>query len=580
MAFSAGRVLVAGAWIVACGVLVGAQAQRADQDRNVIAGRLLVKDSTAPVTGGEVVLHDTNGGPREVARQSVGADGRFLFRNLPAGTYLVSVDSPGYFRGWWGADEPGSSGQPLQLASGRPPADIVVPLVPHATVSGRIYVGDRGVAGAPVRVLTRVYVAGADRWAIGPTTRTDASGDYRLTGLLGGEYLIQAMSPDDGGPRRVVFFPGVATRLSSSPLALSAGDERFGLDFHLDREIGFSVSGRLVGHPRPDHVGLIPRGSADLGAWGELRGRLTAEGTFQFVNVPPGDYVLRTGGRTGQLELLPPGGGPLPPPPPNQGRSYVSAAVASAPPGARLVEWSQGQVGAGWAQFPIQVGHEDLEDLVVPLKSPMSVRGTFKWASPEESWTSFPGLIRLEPADGSPLTGLPSMSRVSGELPGFEIQGVMPGKYILTVAGTFGIKAVEIRGVNRADGLFEVVDEDVTELVVTLTTASAALAGRVDANVRGSVKMSVLAFPADPYRWANYGLAPRQIRTAPVSSTGGYRITGLPAGDYLVAALPASQAAKWMDPSRLRAIAADARRISLAWGQTATLNLQAAQHPH
>jgi hypothetical protein len=50
------------------------------------------------------------------------------------------------------------------------------------------------------------------------------------------------------------------------------------------------------------------------------------------------------------------------------------------------------------------------------------------------------------------------------------------------------------------------------------------------------------------------------------SSTGGYQLRNLPAGEYLVIAVDLSRVNAWMDPKFLAAAAPLATRLSIAWG--------------
>ena len=78
----------------------------------------------------------------------------------------------------------------------------------------------------------------------------------------------------------------------------------------------------------------------------------------------------------------------------------------------------------------------------------------------------------------------------------------------------------------------------------------------------------VLVFPA-----AREGLPPasRRVKFTRSATDGSFRVAGLPAGNYLVAALSTLQSGEWQNPELLDRLAARADRITLSEGQQATL---------
>jgi hypothetical protein len=58
------------------------------------------------------------------------------------------------------------------------------------------------------------------------------------------------------------------------------------------------------------------------------------------------------------------------------------------------------------------------------------------------------------------------------------------------------------------------------------------------------------------------------------ATDGSFRINGLPAGDYYVAAVPRLKTAEWQNPELLRQLAPRAERVTLSEGQNATLSVR------
>jgi hypothetical protein len=73
--------------------------------------------------------------------------------------------------------------------------------------------------------------------------------------------------------------------------------------------------------------------------------------------------------------------------------------------------------------------------------------------------------------------------------------------------------------------------------------------------------------------WLNFGRSSPRLKSAVTSEAGAYRISNLPAGDYVAAVIPATRATDWRDPDLLDTLSASASRISLAWGGNHTEEL-------
>jgi hypothetical protein len=147
--------------------------------------------------------------------------------------------------------------------------------------------------------------------------------------------------------------------------------------------------------------------------------------------------------------------------------------------------------------------------------------------------------------------------------PGFKIDGLMAGEYVLRVqAPNTAIASVLWNGQDYADRSFDGgLGKDFTDLVVTLTNASSAVAGTVTET--GTVGAAVIAFPVERDRWINYGFNPTRLKSVLASQDGRFRVDGLPAGDYYLVAVPADQERGWIDPEFLNARAGRATRIHL-----------------
>jgi hypothetical protein len=90
-------------------------------------------------------------------------------------------------------------------------------------------------------------------------------------------------------------------------------------------------------------------------------------------------------------------------------------------------------------------------------------------------------------------------------------------------------------------------------------------------------RTQVICFPADPAGWRRYGPQPDRIRSVAAGADGTFRVTRLPAGEYLIVAVEPALAERWKDPAFLERAAPLASRLSLDWGGTASQNLTVQQ---
>jgi hypothetical protein len=68
-------------------------------------------------------------------------------------------------------------------------------------------------------------------------------------------------------------------------------------------------------------------------------------------------------------------------------------------------------------------------------------------------------------------------------------------------------------------------------------------------------------------------LNPRRFRSVRVESTGAFKIP-LPAGSYFIVAVPDEVTGEWQDPSFLDALSRGASQVTIAEGESKTLDLR------
>ena len=162
----------------------------------VVAGVVVKDGTTEPVRRAEVTLNNTD---RSVGRTfTTDTDGRFVFRDLPAGRYTLQAQKTAWITSSYGAKTPGRPGVPLVVAAGAQVVDVVLGMAKGAVITGTL----RDQTGAPlpdvqVGAMRFVWRQGArvlETVGLSAAAWSDNEGRYRAYGLPPGEYLAFALS--------------------------------------------------------------------------------------------------------------------------------------------------------------------------------------------------------------------------------------------------------------------------------------------------------------------------------------------------------------------------------------------------
>ncbi|HKW01682.1 MAG TPA: carboxypeptidase-like regulatory domain-containing protein [Vicinamibacterales bacterium] len=163
----------------------------------LIMGRVVDGTSERPMTNVIVTLSSgaiagpvQGGGPP--ARVITDSNGRFLFRNLPAGRYNFAVGgSAAFFGGGYGMRRPGGATQAFELAEGEKASDVTLRVWKYGSISGTVVdqYGDPLIETKVAAVRVDV-VAGRRRYGPAVQALTDDRGVYRISRLVPGDYLV------------------------------------------------------------------------------------------------------------------------------------------------------------------------------------------------------------------------------------------------------------------------------------------------------------------------------------------------------------------------------------------------------
>ncbi len=242
---------------------------------------------------GDPVLDPATGEPWTV---EVGADGTYLFDGLAPTDYTVVESTPS---GYGDADGHAPS-VTLSPAIGAPATQDFW----HTTssITGTVYVdedldgdltsGEQPLAGVTV-TLTGTDINGDP---VEMSTTTNSDGVYIFDGLLAGTYVVTEAQPSlwANGSTDAGDSGGVTTGDDDvvDAIILAAGSDAVGYDFG---EVGVPVGGTVFfdgsGNPIAG-VDVTLSGTDVFGNPVELTATTGTDGTYQFDNIPPGDYTL------------------------------------------------------------------------------------------------------------------------------------------------------------------------------------------------------------------------------------------------------------------------------------------------
>src|SRR5687768_6830893 len=210
----------------------------------IISGQVIEGGTTKAVPGATMTLSSVT--PRAAARTVIAdGQGRYVFRDLPAGEFRLQASRPGWRAGAYGLDEPidrFEAGEILRLAAGER-ARATVPVWRNAAlITGRVTdQSGEPLVGARVEAVRWTAIHGRRSLTGGNLSITDARGLFTMW-VQPGEFMIAATSDEirvrearPFGYRRT-FYPRAQDTSGAAVFAVRSGDERNGLDIQLSLE--------------------------------------------------------------------------------------------------------------------------------------------------------------------------------------------------------------------------------------------------------------------------------------------------------------------------------------------------------
>jgi hypothetical protein len=551
-----------------------------------ITGRVVTTDTGRPVKRARVfaAAAELPGGRGVLTDDS----GVFDLTELPAGRYTLTVSKTGFISLSYGQRRPLQAGTPLQLAEGQQLKGVDFSLPRGGVIAGHVLNEDgEAMPGVIVRILRYQYLQGDRRLTPAGTAQTDDLGQYRVWGLMPGDYYVNALTRlpgigggggggrgggrgggAPGGPGGIAgavaaiaggnvaalfagddqeavnyaptYFPGVAAINEAQSVTVGVSQQVLDINFSLLLVRTSRVSGHVAnpdGTPTSSgNVNLMPDGP--VGRGGQIgvnySGRIQWDGAFSLANVPPGRYTLRARGDD-----------------------------------------------AGTPQYglqPVSLTGMDVDDMTVVLSNGATLTGTIAF-QPGSAAVPDPTQVRITApsTDQSAFGGPQPTARVDTD-GHFSLAGVPAGPHLIRPGGNmrgWSLKSVTIDGRDVTDTPIELRSaQNLANVAIVFTDKLSEINGKVTDQQDVPVPdFTVLAFSTDPTVWRPQS---RQIMTARPDQTGQYRIRGLPPGDYYVATVDPAEQGEWFEPAYLDEHRIGAAHLTLSEGDVKTKDFKVA----
>ena len=508
-----------------------------------IAGRVLAARTGAPLPRARVRLIAMT--DKQAVTIAADARGAFEFRNLKPGRYTLSAAKGGYVQTQFGQPRAYVPGSPIELVAGDAIDRIDIHLIPGASIDGRV-LDEFGepVVDAVVMTLRSQFTGGRKRLApAGRVLTTNDKGEFHLFGLPPGHYYLSATSMagqnvGDAAGREgyaPTYFPGTVDLAAAQPILLEEGEQHLTTDLVLNLVRTATITG-VARDPKGQAFGSGSVSVMNLVSGFPIpiaSGTVLADGSFRIPNVPPGSFAI--------------------------------IATTPGPDGGRLT-----------AVQRVTISGDDIAGVVLSAPPSSTITGNVDVETDEKE--ALPALIQLRimPVDAIEEPGDPG-TLIRAHADRSFASSVRPGTVRVEVAHAPGwfLSRVLRDGSDVTDSGLDIDPAAaVANLRVLLTRRVAAVTGVViDRSRQPSRDYTVVMFSRDRSRWT---FRSRHIASARPDQEGGFQIKGMPAGEYLIAAIDHVEQGESHDPDFLDGIRDRAEAITIGGGETRRITLSLA----
>jgi hypothetical protein len=476
-----------------------ALAQVSDTAPAIVEGQVVSATTGQPVRKATVQLLHPGATPFDRDVMSVVSDdsGRFKLDNVAPGNYGLSSSRTGYVS----ETRFNTRNQTIKLGPGQRVSDILIKLTPQGIIAGSVLDEDGDPISAVAVVLYRDRGSRTQmRLAQAGSASGDAEGHFVLTGVTPGRYYLAAYQFQsrlqitrtlDREPQEnyvLTYYPNSVDAATAVALEILPGTEFRSAEIRMRKARTFRISGKVVNWPADSPaltLSLIRVGGAEIDGPASSRVR---QDSFEFNNVLPGSYVIRSGAprtfneRTGESRLLP-----------------------------------------LFCRFPVTIRDEDVSGISIELRPVTRISGIVK-VEDGRALDSAPS-INFSPIDGgSGRTVRPGRDGT------FELTNLGPDQYRIGTSRLpkeMYLKSIRVRGQEVSPSLLDLTEGDPGEIQILLSPKAA--------DIRGTVRdeKGELVPSAGVALWSKSERPPVSIIS---DGNGMFEIGSLPPDDYYIAA--------------------------------------------
>lgn len=555
-----------------------------------IKGRLVAADTGNPVRRAQVRLSSPDVMPKSVTTDN---DGRFEFKDLPAGAFTINASKSGYVAVNYGQKRPFEPGRPVELVDGQSVDNADITLPKGSVISGRI-MDEFGepVADTQVSAMRSTWSNGKRRLQpSGRTATTNDLGQYRIYGLPPGDYYVSATMRSDRMQEMVVtemaamasvrttapvaagapegptagyaptYFPGTPNGNEAQKLTLAVGQEAQNTDFGLFPVRLVRVRGSVISSEGRPAEGVMVTATARNAndsnplLLGSATARTDSNGNFTLTGVAPGDYTLNA--RMTQIFTSTGDGG-------NMTFTMLRSETVG------------GAAGGGQesGSIPLTVSGEDMSNVMIVTTKGATATGRVVYEGGSKPTTNTLRISAAATDQDGPMTLVSGSSSVTPEGT-FEIRGLSGPRIfrVNNIPSGWVLKAVRVNGTDITDNGIDIKSaEAISGVEVILTSKVTEVKGSVKAGNDPATDYTVVIFSDEPEKWR----APtsRHIATGRPNQQGQFVVKNLPAGSYYAIALDYIPQGEWNDPEILERLKTKATSFSVAEGEVKTLDLK------
>ncbi len=511
----------------------------------VLRGRVVAADNGQPLRKAQVRIMSPE--LRENRLATTDADGKYEFKELPAGRYNVSVSKGSYVSLQYGQTRPFEAGKPLEVQDAQTIEKVDFALPRGSVITGRI-VDEFGEPATDVMVMLQRYQTQGGRRRLvsaGRSSTTNDIGEFRLFALPPGQYYLTATLrnmtmgadvTDDRSGYAPTYYPGTPNVAEAQRVTVAIGQTISDLSMSLIPTRTARVSGTAVdsrGLPMTGMVMAIPRGG-DFMPMNFQPSQIRPDGTFSINGVGAGSYTLQTMGQNGP----------------------------------------DGEM----ATAEITLNGEDVNDVHLVSSKPSTISGRIV-VDPAAAQSLRPSALRvmLTPVQTD------SMMMIPGGGPGtvnddltFQAKARADRMRVLVnpLPPGWGVRAVRYGGADVTDSGIDVKpNEDVSDVEIELTNHMPEISGQV-ANSKGEIvkDYTVVMFPEDRDKWT--AANSRYMRSGRPDQDGRFKLTTVPPGRYYIVALDQVEQGEGTDPDFLERVRSKASSVTLGDGETKSVDLK------